>query len=93
MGDHIPNAPYDDQREPMFDKNGVQLHINDTVTFNGGRGRIVEYLRDTGKYGASVRLITTQGQRVDIALLLDGAELYNPLKADEEDPSTPSYGM
>lgn len=93
MGDHIPNSPHNPTEEPMYDKNGFQLKVGDSIAYSGGRGRIVEYLGDGGKFGARVRLINTKGQRVDVALLLDGAEYKRAEDADEEDPSTPPYGM
>ncbi len=74
----------------MYDKNGFQLRLGDHITFDGGKGRIEDYLGDGGKFGARVRVITTTGQRVDIALLLAQAEYKPPV---EEYQPTQRYGV
>lgn len=79
--------------EPMYDRNGFQLRLGDTITFDGGKGRIDEYLGDGGKFGARVRVITTTKHKVDIALLLAQAEYHKPTNPDEEAPGTPHYGV
>lgn len=74
------------QLDPMYDINGFQVKLGDTITFDGGKGRIHEYLGNPGdKFGARVRVFITEtgsvGMRknlVDIALLLNRAEYVRP---------------
>lgn len=77
----------------MYDKNGFELKLGDNITFDGGKGRIDEYLGDGGKFGARVRVITTTKHKVDIALLLAQAEYQRPTDPNGEDPNTPHYGV
>jgi hypothetical protein len=75
--------------EPMKDRNGYNLKVGDIITYNGGKGRIVEYLgAGNERNGAEVRVIS-RGQKVDIALLLVGAEYVIP---EEERPHA-KYGV
>lgn len=74
----------------MYDKNGFELKLGDNITFDGGKGHITEYLGDGGKFGARVRIQTSGGQKVDIALLLAQAE-YKP--SVEEYKPTQRYGV
>ena len=78
---------------PMYDKNGFRLQVGDSITFDGGKGRIDEYLGDAGKFGARVRVVTPTNHKVDIALLLAQAEYRRPTDPDEEAPGTPHYGV
>jgi hypothetical protein len=75
MADHIPVSHPGPEQDPMYDRDGVQLKIGDNIIFSGGKGRIVDYLAAGTKVsGAVVRVVTTHGQRVDLALKLSGAE-------------------
>lgn len=58
----------------MKDRNGFSLKVGDLITYNGGEGRIQEYLGAGSPRGGAVVRIKHHKQTVDIALLFAQAE-------------------
>jgi hypothetical protein len=78
MAEHIPVEHLGPEPVPMYDRNGYQLKIGDHIVFDGGKGRIVDYLgAGNSRSGVLVRVITSTRQMVDLALLLARAECSN----------------
>ena len=61
----------------MQDINGVNIAVGDTITCDVGDVKVIEHIGDnnSSNHGALVSVLTSDGQKVSLRLLLSNAKL------------------